>query len=147
MQVFRQSPRAGIAALRVLLQALQADDLEVARYPAVQLRRRLGSGAANLVEGLGQAAAHERGVAGQQSVEDRAQAIDIRRRGERSFIAANLLGRHVGRGSNGIAGVCQAALGLDPAGQAKVGDVRLAALSSRMFAGFRSRWRMPRWCA
>ena len=66
-------------------------------------------------------------MAGQQSVEDRAQAIDIRRRGERSLIPAYLLGRHVGRRSHGIAGVCQAALGLDLAGQAKVGDVWLAA--------------------
>ena len=36
---------------------------------------------------------------------------------------------------------------LEPLGQAEVGHVRPALASSRMFDGFRSRCRMPRWCA
>ncbi len=89
---------------------------------------RLWSVAAHLVERLGQAAAHERGLAGQQGVEDRAQAVDVGRRGERSLLAPGLLGRHVRRRSHGIARVRQVALGLDPPGQAEVGDVGLAPL-------------------
>src|SRR5271157_2218336 len=70
MQVISQGSGAGIAPLRVFFQAFQADDLEVARHARADLRWRLWRVAANLVERLRQAAAHERSLARQQGVKN-----------------------------------------------------------------------------
>ena len=126
MQVVGQGLGRQVPPARVLLQALQADRLEVARDLRVEPPRRLGRGLAHGVERLGHAVAAERGLAGQQGVEDRAQAVDVGGRGDRPATPAGLLGRHVGRRAEDRARLGDLDVGLDPLGQAEVGDVRMA---------------------
>ena len=83
-QVFGQRQGTGIPSARLLLQALLADDLQVARHPGIEPRGGLGRLAAHLVERLDQRGPGERRPAREQGVQDRAQAIDIRRRRERA---------------------------------------------------------------
>ena len=66
------------------------------------------------------------GWAGQQRVEDGAEAIDVARGGEVLELAGTLLGRHVIGRAGTIAGMRQLAAGFHPLGQAEVRDVRLA---------------------
>ena len=97
---WRSSASAGPrdSAGRVLLQALQADRSPGRAAPSA-LSLRGGSGGCSLtcVERLDHAVAAERGPAGQQGVEDRAQAVDVGRRRDRAPPARRLLGGHVGR--------------------------------------------------
>ena len=80
-----------------------------------------------LVERLRQAAAHERSLARQQGVKNRAQAVDIGRRGERSPLPGCLLGAmYEGFPRVALSGSVRSRARC--AGQAEVGDVRLAAL-------------------
>ena len=124
-QVIRQGLCACVPPSRVLLQALQADRLEVARDLRVEPRRRLGRPAPHRVERVDHALAAERGLARKQGVEDRPQAVDVGRRGDRSAMPRRLLGAHVCRRSQDHAGSRHLEVGLDPLGQAEVGDVRM----------------------
>ena len=63
---------------------------------------------------------------GEQLVEDRAQAIDIRCRRELLGMAGGLLGRHVGWGAEQRGRPGDVIAAFDDFGQPEVGDVRLA---------------------
>ena len=127
-EVIGQGLGAGVAPLGLLFQALQADDLQVARDLRVALRRRLGRTCADLVEDLDVSTAGVGGLAGQQGVQDCAQAIDVGGRREAPLHARRLLRRHVGRSPHDGARLRQVAVALDAPGQAEVGHVRLAVL-------------------
>ena len=97
-QVVGQRLGRGVPPPRVLLQALQADRPPGRAAPAaLSLRGGSGGRSATCVERLDHAVAAERGPAGQQGVEDRAQAVDVGRRRDRPAPARRLLGGHVGR--------------------------------------------------
>ena len=83
-EVLGEGQGAGIPAARLLLQALAADDVQVARHPGIQPRRRLGVLRPHHVERLDQRRAGERRPAGEQGVQDRPQAVDVRRRRDRA---------------------------------------------------------------
>ena len=69
-----------VSPLGDLLQALQADRLQVARHLRLQARRRDGFLVQHLERGLQRRLGPERGPPGQHLVEDRAEAVDIDRR-------------------------------------------------------------------
>ena len=125
-QVVGQGLGHRISAAGVLLQALQADRLQVARDGGVVPPRRLGRGGGAPRRASPPRVAAERGLAGQQGVEDGAQAVDVAGGGDRSAVAGGLLGRHVGRRAEDGPGMGELDVGLDPLGQAEVGDVRMA---------------------
>ena len=68
----------------------------------------------------------ERGPAGQQLVQNRAQAVDVGQRGDFPPLPGRLLRRHVGRRPHDGPGAGQLAVALNPPGQAKVGNVGLS---------------------
>ena len=82
----RSSASARASAYRcdgVLLQAFQADRLQVARHVRAQPRRRHGLGRGDQLERLQRRIAQERRPAGQRLVEDRPQRIDVGGRAHR----------------------------------------------------------------
>ena len=130
VEVVRQLARRGVAAQRLLLQALQADRLQV----AVDRRRDLPGRADRLLEDqperLGRRAAEERRPTRDQGVEQRAEAVDVDRGRQPTAVRVGLLGRHVhGRaGDADELGVVLLAVParLEALGEAEVGDHRPA---------------------
>ena len=126
-QVVGQFARAGVAVGGVLLQALQADRLQVARHPAgcgraaaIGLCSRTWSSVSRAVSRL------ERRPAGEQFVEDGAQRVDVGGRGQTAVRPAACSGAMYD-GVPRIAPVCVRSLRTSMlAGQAEVGDQRLA---------------------
>ena len=113
---------------RLLLQAFQADHLQVARDLAVEPRGRLGRSSRGPLAGCRQRCRPRTAPARQQGVEDGAQAVDVGRRRDRAATAQRLLRGHVGGRPHDRAGLGQLDALLEPLGQAEVGDVRLALL-------------------
>ena len=128
VEVVGQRLGRGVAAPRVLLQALQADHLQVARAAAGCSRdgrlRRAVRGPARASRAPSRRANGARPVS--SGVEDRPQAVDVGGRRDRAAAPDGLLGGHVGGRAQDRAGDGQARVGLDPLGQAEVGDVGLA---------------------
>ena len=86
-----------------------------------------GEPVAHLHEGVGHALAPKGRVPGQERVEQRTQAVDVRRGGDLAALAARLLGGHVGRSAqDGPAAGQLGGTGLEPLRQTKVGQVGLA---------------------
>ena len=91
-QVVRQFQRGGVTTVGLLLQALQADRLEVAGRWPLELagsERLLGR---DLLERRERCRALERRAAGQHLVEDRTQGVDVGRRRDLVRQAADLFG-------------------------------------------------------
>ena len=128
-QVGRQRRRRRVALGRVLLQALQADQLQVARQalapasPAARARPPSPSAAVAIWSG-----AVERAGPGQALVEDRAQGVDV-------GLRADELGRRPGPARGPCTPACPSracvavrSLAAGSLGQAEVGDLGLAAV-------------------
>ena len=101
LQVLGQRRGRGIAALRLLLQALQGDDLQVAGHLGVVSAgwgRFLLQQAANDLH-VGGRLLHERGVAAEELVEERAQTVDVRA-DVQGAVSLGLLRGHVGQGAD-----------------------------------------------
>ena len=141
-EILRQRGGARLAPVRLLVQALQADDLQVARHLRVQPRGRRRLLFDDLPQRLRRRVRVKGRPAGQHLVQDRPQRVDVR-------------GRPDGRSGPGPArGPCSSA---SPAGcrsgsaaasssrRASPKSVILGVPSavSRTFAGFRSRWMIP----
>ena len=109
----------------LLLQALQADRLQVARRGGLELARRDRLPRPHQVERLEGSRRTEGGVARQQLVNDRAQAVDVGRRPDVHCAGLGLLGGHVAGGADELAGLGQADVGGERPGQAEVADLRL----------------------
>ena len=79
-EVVGQLLRRGIARVALLGDGLEDDRLQVAVDPGIDATRRLRGGRPHLLHRLQDRVAPERRPAGQQGVEDRAQAVDVGRR-------------------------------------------------------------------
>ena len=90
-QVVGQGMRRGVPPPRVLRQAFQADRLEIARDVWIEVARRIGRPLLHGLQRVDQAVAAEGGLAGQERVEDRAEAIDVGRRRDRAAPPRRLL--------------------------------------------------------
>jgi hypothetical protein len=132
-QVVGQFLRGRVAARRLLLEALQADDLQVARHRRVEPRGRGRVVLVDLAERLQDRRAQERRPAGEALVEDGAQRPDVTRRPD-VRLALCLFGGHVtgcaqdgpGGGQAGIVG---------PLGEAEVGDLGRAVAGEQHVGG------------
>ena len=122
-QVLRQGGRGRVAPGRLLVEALQADRLEVARQLRHQPRRRHRLAPLDLLQGLQRRGGPERRPAGQQLVEDRPQGVDVRRRARLPGLTAGLLGGHVAGRAHDQVGPRQGRLAVQHLGQAEVGDL------------------------
>ncbi|MCI0681723.1 MAG: hypothetical protein L0Y71_06440 [Gemmataceae bacterium] len=130
LQVFGHGERRGVAVLRRLFQALQADRLQVAVDAQVHGPRPRRIAVEHLQDRFQFGFGAERRPAGQQLVEDGAQPVHVHRRGQR-FFRARLLRRQVARrADDGARARFQAtaigAAAIDAPGQPEVGNVRLA---------------------
>jgi hypothetical protein len=126
LQVLGQGLRGAVAAAGVLLQALEADRLEVAVHRGVQGPRPFRLALDDLQERVERRLGLERRPAGEQLVEDGPQAVDVGGRGQ-PFFAAGLLRRHVARRAQDGPAARPPGIAGRALGQAEVGDVRLAA--------------------
>ncbi len=127
LQVVGQGLGAGVAAGRVLLEALQADRLQVRAGVRVEQGGADRLGLAHQDERLDGVLAAERRAARQQVVEDGAQAVHVGGGGQ-APVGQRLLGRHVAGRAEDHATLRQGGAPLDALGQAEVGDVGLAPL-------------------
>jgi hypothetical protein len=123
LQVGRQVVRGAVTLSRRLVQALQADRLQVARHQGVQIARRVGLTLHHLdqrLEGVGRA----KGWATyDQFVEDGAQPVNVGGNGQILSTGRLLRGHVTGRSHQaGLSLVCA----LYAASQAEVGEVGLA---------------------
>ena len=149
-----QRPRSSASAAaecvppgRVLLQALQADHLQVPVQRGPRLAAARGAGPAPAA--ASPAPSRPGTAAGRRAERTGSSPGRTRRsRGTAPRLPDGLLRGHVGGRARARRRVCVSSpVGRDPAGQPEVGHVRPPAPSSRMFDGFRSRCRMPRSCA
>ena len=92
-EVRGQGRRRSITILGPLLEALEADQLEVPRNGGTQLSRRGRLVLDQLGQGLGHRRGAERRSARQELIQDRADAVDIGRRADST--ALGLLGSHI----------------------------------------------------
>ena len=97
-QVLGQRRRVGVPPRRILVQALQADRLQVARHFRVQSRGRhrlvVRSPAAPSPSAV---SPRNGGLSGEHLVEQGAERVDVRGRPDRSRLPDHLLGGHVAR--------------------------------------------------
>ena len=122
-QVLGQVAGRAVPLRRPLGQHLLADPLQLAGDRVVDLPGRTRLDGGDLIHDLGMRVAPERPAAGEQLVEDDAQAEDVRAAIDPVPLAPGLLGAHVGRrpGQPGPLAVV-----LVPQRQPEVGDARLA---------------------
>ena len=132
-QVLGQIGRAGVAFPRFLPQAFQANRLQIARQPWIQLPRRHRLLLHHLGKGLQQRRRLERWPARQAFIQDRPQGIDVTGRTERGALAAGLLRGHVRRRAHHRARGCLPG-DVQLLGQAEVGDLRCSILGQEHIA-------------
>src|SRR5262245_59959436 len=143
-QVLGQRPRAEVALLWLLLQALQADRFQVLRQPRPKQVRRHRVVRYYLVQRLADRSPPERRPAGKALVEHGPQGVDVRRRADLADPARRLLRGHV-KGVPRMSPVCVWPL-LSSRSLASPRSVSLGMSFSvrRTLAGLRSRCTMPR---
>jgi hypothetical protein len=124
-QVIGQVAPRRVAVARPLGQGFQADAVELPGHRVVHLPGRLRLDAGNLFEQLGLCLPLERPAAGEQFIEDDAEAEDVAAAIDAVSFAARLLGTHVGGGAGEARPLADILL---PQGQAKVSHERFAAL-------------------
>ena len=117
--------RRRVAPPRLLGHRLEADRLQVARDVVVERRGRPRLVVQHLVQQHPRRAA-ERQLAGQQLVEDHAEAVDVGAAVDLVRLAAGLLGAHVGGRAQHLALERHRDLARVALGQAEVHDVRAA---------------------
>ena len=121
-------PPPSVPPRRLLLQALQADRLQVARNRCVEPPRRHRLVADDLDHRVHRRGRLERRPAGDQGIEGRPQGIHVGRRTDLAPLAPGLLRRHVAGRPHDLARAGQPAVALHLLGQAEVGDARVAVL-------------------
>ena len=122
-QVVRQLGGGGKPPCGVLLQAFQANRLQVMRNARLELARRDRLLLDDLADRVDRIARLERRTAHQQLVEDRAQGIDVGGRADLPVLPSRLFRRHVtGRAEDGAA-LRLAGIVVHPLGQAEIGDL------------------------
>ena len=78
-QVLGQLERRRVALVRLFLEALQTDRLDLARHARLDLRRRNRIGVLDVRQRFERRRGAERRPAGQELVEDRAERVDVGR--------------------------------------------------------------------
>ena len=147
VEVLRQRGGAGIAEVRLLVQALQADGLQVAGHAGVQPRRGHRLLGEHLLQRFRRRLRPERRPAREQLVEDRPQGIDVHGRPPHPARP----GPAPGPCSSASRARCRS--GSQPAppssrrASPKSPILGVPSAVSSTFAGFRSRWTIPPWCA
>ena len=102
VEVVGQRVGVGVAAVGLLLEALQADRLQVARYLGLEPRRRHRLLGADLLDRVGRRRSPEGRSAREQFVEDGAEGVLVDEGAGVMGLAAGLLGGHVvGRTDDG----------------------------------------------
>ena len=109
--------------MRLLVQAFQADGLEVACHPRHESRRGDRVVVNDLADGVDWRLAHEGRTAGEHLVEDRTQGVDVGRRPDVLRLPARLLGGHVAGRAHDLTGRGLLAVRFQPFGQTEVGDL------------------------
>jgi hypothetical protein len=132
LQVVGQGGGRGVAPGRLLVQALEADRLQVARQPRHQPAGRHRLVGQHLQHRVERRLGPERRAAGQALVEDGAQGVDVGGGADLLRLARRLLRRHVGGGAEDGAGLRLAADVVQALGQAEVGDPQLSRLRLRI---------------
>ena len=127
LQVVGQFLRRAVALLWRLLQAFQADGLQVAVHVRVEGVRRFRVALHDLEERFQVCGALEGRPAGKHLIEDGAEAVDVNGGGQ-SLAGSGLLGGHVFRRAHQRPGLGQPGVVLEPSRQPEVGDVGLALL-------------------
>ncbi len=122
-QVRRQFGRRRVPPPGLLLQALQADRLQVPRDLGVEPRGRHGLLCDHLPLRLGRGLSAKRRPARQQLVQDRPQRIHVRGRPDRVHLAPGLLGGHVAGRPQRYPADSQSRPALPHPRQAEVGDL------------------------
>ncbi len=125
-QIVGQRRRALIPLPRFLLQALEADRLEIARNGHIEPPRRHWFGADYLEYRLHRGGRLERRPARDQRIEGRPQGINVGRRPHVAPIPSRLLGRHVVGRTHDLAGTGQSAVILQLLRQTEISDARIA---------------------
>ena len=95
-QIVRQVLGRGIAFPRLLLQALQADDFEIARHPGPESSRRNRVVVLDVLQRIEDGFADERRPTRQHVVKDGAEGVDVDARAEAAILPLGLLRGHVG---------------------------------------------------
>ncbi len=126
-QVVGQRRGAGVATLRLLGQALQADRLEVARHFRVQSRGGDRLVMDHLPLRFGRRLSSKRRPAGEHLIEQGAERVDVRGRPDRSRLPDHLLGGHVAGSPDPSAAQCQRRLSVKVPRQPEIGDLGRAA--------------------
>ncbi len=129
-QVVRKGPRGRLAPARVLLEAGQAEDLEVARDPEIEPARRHRFLRLDASDRLGAGIGQERGTAGEQLVEDHSHRVDVGGGTQGRTSAAELLGRHVQQRALSRAGAGGGRV-VAGAGDPEVGELERGAVQGR----------------
>ena len=121
IQFLGQSSRRAVPPPGLLLQAFQADRLQVQGHGRVELTHRHGLLPHHLDQRVHRRGRLERRPARQQAVEDRAQRVHVRRRTD--LLPLRLLRRHIAGRPHHLTGVGQAAVAFELLRQAEVGHL------------------------
>ena len=124
MQILGQGKRARESPRRLLLQALQADGLQLGRQIGAKLPGRQRFLGQNLVNGQFTRLGLKRRPAREHFIKNGAQRIDICRRPDGVFVTCRLFRRHVAGGAHYRVGPGQSLILVQPFGQPEVGDLR-----------------------
>ncbi len=126
VEVVSQRVGVGVAEVGLLLQALQADRLQISRYPGPEPGRRHRLLGADLLDRVGRRRSPKGRSACEQFVKDRAQGVLVDEWAGVMGLAAGLLRGHViWRADNG-AGAGLVRVVAEAFGQAEVGDLGTA---------------------
>ncbi len=130
LQVLGQQRGRVVAMARLLLDRLDADDLQIGRQSGPQTRGPLRLGLEDLAVDLHRGAAMERQPTGQHLIEHDAQRIDVAASVDLIQLSTHLLRGHVERRAHRAAGLGQMGLRIELARQTEVdhdrGVVRIA---------------------
>ncbi len=123
IQVFGKLFGRAVPLLRIFVQALQADGLEIACDPRDQLRRRHRVGVDDQADRLDHRLPLQGGTTGQNVVKDRPQGVDVCRRPDVLCASQGLLGSHVARRAHDVAGLRLVIVRFQTLRQPEVGDL------------------------
>ena len=121
--VLGQRPRVGVPPLRILVQTLQTDRLQVARHLRVQPRGRHRLLGDHLPLRLRGRLSPERRPSGEHLIEEGAERVDVRGGPDRSRLPDHLLGGHVARSPDPGTAQGQGRLSVEVPRQPEIGDL------------------------
>jgi hypothetical protein len=121
-QVVRQGGSREVAAVGLLVEAFEADGLQVSRQVVAQPRGGDRLGPQHLAEQITAIVPLERRAAGEQLVQDGPQRVDIDGRAQLADLARGLFRSHVGWRAQDGAGLSPGGVCAGELGEAEVGD-------------------------